>query len=200
MGPVLFLVVGAFFLFLGRTFWIKHQEFLKTCIEVPGIVKDLVVKRSRNSNGSAYTYEAPVVEYYQGRTTYQFVAEVNAQKHNLKVGDSADVYITPEKPRVAKLVCSNNERLLMLKIMIGLGSVIMVVGAYLLSEKGLSLEQLMSPFNLIFAGALVMLCFKIIPIINQVLNGPIYHENAEVVSTREKDYGFTDEEINKDKV
>ncbi|MFC3152782.1 DUF3592 domain-containing protein [Litoribrevibacter euphylliae] len=183
MGAIAFLLVGIFFVFLGRTFWKKHHEFLEKSIEIPGTVKELVLKTDRSRNSGSYSYYAPIVEYYQDKKTYRFTAEVDAQQHYLKIGDSTSVYIDPTTPKVAKLVSSNGERLLMLRIMMGLGGAGIILGIYLLTKNGFPVQQLMSPISWLFAGGIVMLCYKFVPMMGTILNGPIYYENAEEITS-----------------
>jgi hypothetical protein len=184
MESILVFIVGLTFVFLGIFIFNGSEKFKSNAIKLPGRVTEIKERTitTRNALGSVERVRkinCPVIEY-DLNSRYEFIAEVDCDIQQLKIGDSADVLIDPDNHKIAKLDIGNNQTKIISIIFVVLGLASTFVSIKLFNIDDFDIKELMSPFNMIYIGGIVYVAYKFIPIMKLLMeSSTIYSENSE---------------------
>lgn len=182
MHSLIFLLAGLIFVavaFIGKK---TRKKFIAESFNVPGVVVDIKKERQRSGNSTA-EFSLPIIEY-RVDASFRFKAEIDANKHHIKLGDSVEVQVDRSNHRIAKLKKGNKEFNLVMNLMLFLGLTGCGVSVYLFNPADFHLDLNGNLFPLLFiATAIPLFSVRIYPMVRLCLDqGPSYSENAYPVS------------------
>lgn len=148
MDAIIFLLAGVLFAFVSY----HSRKARKALIAESHLVTGTTVainKVTYKTQSKGHTSLVPTIEYKFG-STYRFNAEIDADQHGLKVGDTVDVQVSTTNPKVAQLKQGNKEFFLLMNALLFLGLVSCGLSVYLFDPTDLRLKDYLNPFTLLF--------------------------------------------------